>query len=244
MKKKIINPKLLFTVLIAAGLTFSAVSCKKDSANTAATTVTEADAAELTTGAITPETGGMTAQLSSSTSIEKTVALSCGVSRDSTIIKSSATGASPSYSYNLSWNYMLTCNGIAPSQLTFNFTGTGSYDGPRLSSNDNSQGAFTLTGLPATSSQYLFSSTYTRTGSTTSKIARQYTFTSNIKITSTNIAVDKITQQIVSGTAIVTIAATSSSGKTFNFKGTVTFLGGKKATIVLNSGVTYNIQWS
>jgi len=76
MKKKIINTKLLFTVLIAAGLTFSAASCKKDSTGTSAETVTEADAAELTTDAITPETGGMTAQLSSSTTIEKTVALS------------------------------------------------------------------------------------------------------------------------------------------------------------------------
>ena len=244
MKKKIINTKLLFTVLIAAGLTFSAASCKKDSTGTSAETVTEADAAELTTDAITPETGGMTAQLSSSTTIEKTVALSCGVSKDSTIIKSSAAGASPSYSYNLNWNYMLTCNGIIPSQLAFNFTGSGSYDGVRLSSKDNSQGSFTLTGLPPTSSQYLFSSTYTRAGTTTSKIARQYTFTSNIKITSSNIAVDKTTQQIVSGTAAVTIAATSTSGKTFNFNGTVTFLGNKKATIVLNSGVTYNIQWS
>jgi len=139
---------------------------------------------------------------------------------------------------------MLTCNGIIPSQLAFNFTGSGSYDGVRLSSKDNSQGSFTLTGLPPTSSQYLFSSTYTRAGTTTSKIARQYTFTSNIKITSSNIAVDKTTQQIVSGTAAVTIAATSTSGKTFNFNGTVTFLGNKKATIVLNSGVTYNIQWS
>jgi hypothetical protein len=42
----------------------------------------------------------------------------------------------------------------------------------------------------------------------------------------------------------VTIASTSTSGKTFNFNGTVTFLGNKKATVILNSGVTYNIQWS
>ncbi|MCR8556281.1 hypothetical protein KXD93_01425 [Mucilaginibacter sp. BJC16-A38] len=244
MKNMFITSKTLFAVLIAAGLTFSATSCKKDSSTSTTDTVTEADAAELTTDAVSPETGGMTAQLSSSVTIEKTVALSCGVQKDSTIIKSSATGASPIYNYNLSWNYILTCNGLIPSQLAFNFSGTGSYDGPRLSSTDKSNGSFTLTGLQAASSQYLFSSTYSRTGTTVSKIARQYTFTSDIKITSSNIAIDKVTQQIVSGTGTVVIKATSSSGKTFNFTGTLTFLGGKKATVVLNSGATYTIQWS
>lgn len=240
-----ITPKTLCAALIAVGITFSITSCKKDSANTTTTaTVTEADAAELTTDAVSSSTGGMTAQLSSSVTIEKTVALSCGVQKDSTIIKASASGVSPSYNYNLSWNYMLTCNGLVPSQLAFNFTGTGSYDSPRLSSNDKSEGSFTLTGLQPAASQYLFTSTYSRTGSTTSKIAKQYTFTSNIKITSANIAIDKVTQQIVSGTATVTITATSTSGKNFNFNGTVTFLGSKKATVVLNSGATYTIQWS
>ena len=242
MKTNQIIPKIICVTLIATGITFGTSSCKKDSTSTA--TVTEADAAELTTDAISPETGGMTAQLSSSVTIEKTVTLSCGVQKDSTITKSSTTGASPSYSYNLSWNYLLTCNGVIPNQLAFNFTGTGNYDGPRLSSNDKSDGSFTLTGLPATSSQYVFASTYTRTGTTTSKIARQYTFTSNIKITSSNIIVDKATQQILSGTASVVITAISSSGKTFNFNGTITFLGGKKASVVLNSGTTYTIQWS
>lgn len=243
MKIKFIKSNIVFAAFIATALMLNASSCKKDSANTTDATVTEADAAELTTAAVSPETGGMTAQLSSSITINNTVTLSCGVTKDSTIVKSSAAGASPSYSYNLNWNYLLTCNGIFPSQLAFNFSGTGVYDGPRISSNDKSAGSFVLTGLQGSASQYSFTSTYTRTGTTTSKIARQYTFTSNIKITSSNIVVNKSTQQIVSGTAAVTITATSTSGKTFNFNGTITFLGGQKASVVLNSGTAYTIQW-
>jgi len=246
MKHKMNILKIALLAGIAAGLTFGASSCHKDSSTTPSTTttVTEADAAELTTDAVAPSSGGMVAQLNTSVSINTSVPLSCGVAKDSTIAKSSATGATPTYSYNLSWNYLLNCNGIIPSTLTFNFTGNASYDGLSMSSNDKSTGQFILSGLQPASSQYVFNTTYNRAGNTASKIARQYTFTSNLTIKSTNIAVDKSSLQILSGSATVSITATSSSGKTFTFNGTITFLGGKKATLVLNSGVSYPISWS
>jgi hypothetical protein len=55
--------------------------------------------------------------------------------------------------------------------------------------------------------------------------------------------VDKTTLKIVSGSAAVKVTGSSSSGKSFSFAGTLTFLGSNKATLVLNSGASYAIQW-
>jgi hypothetical protein len=241
MKNNIYIPKILLAAVVTAGLAINLSSCKKDASTT---TVTEADAAQLSTNAVAPSSGGMVDQLNRSVTTYNTSTFSCAVVKDSSYTIASAAGATPAFSYNLMWNYNLACSGATPSQLTFNFTGTGSYDGPLMSSSDNSKGGFVMTGFGATPTQYIFNTTYTRTGTTTSKIARQYTFSSVITITGTNIAVDKTTQEIASGTAAVTIQATSSSGKSFNFSGTITFLGNKTANLVLNSGKTYVIQWS
>jgi hypothetical protein len=238
---------IICAALITAGVIAGISSCKKgSSANSTSTTdsFTEADAAELSTDALVPSTGGMVTSVSNSTGIYQAAALSCGVEKDSTIVKASAPGLSPSYDYNLSWNYTLTCKGLVPNQLTFNFTGSGDYDGPRMSSSDKSTGGFVLKGLGVTAGQYILNTTYTRVGTTTSKILNKNTFASTITITSTNILIDKISQEITSGSATITIKVVSTSGRIFNFNGTVTFLGNKTATIVLNSGTSYNIQWS
>ncbi|BAU54695.1 hypothetical protein [Mucilaginibacter gotjawali] len=244
MKIKFNTSKILLVTVVTAGIAFMVTSCHKDASTTSTNaTVTEADAVQLTTDAVSPSTGGMVLQLNSSVNTYATVNFSCGVQKDSSYVIASSTGASPSYNYSFQWNDMLTCNGTAPSQLTFNFTGTGSYTGPLMSSTDNSTGGFVLTGLGA-GSQYLFNTTYSRTGTTTSKVLRQLTFHSVITITGTDIAIDKTTKMIASGTAAVSISATSTSGSTFTFNGKITFRGNKKANLVLNSGVTYVIQWN
>ncbi|MDR3695110.1 hypothetical protein [Mucilaginibacter sp.] len=245
MKIKFNTSKILVVTVVTAGIAFMVSSCHKDASTTSTNaTVTEADAVQLTTDAVSPSTGGMILQLNGSVNTYATVSFSCGVQKDSSYVIASSTGASPSYNYSFQWNDMLTCNGTVPSQLTFNFTGTGSYNGSLMSSSDNSTGGFVLTGLGVNASQYLFNTTYSRTGTTTSKVLRQLTFHSVITIAGTDIAVDKTTKIIASGTAAVSIAATSTSGSTFTFNGKITFLGNKKANLVLNSGATYVIQWN
>jgi hypothetical protein len=258
--------KIICAALIAAGLTFNVSSCTKDS-TAAGTTVTEADAAQFTSDAVSPSSGGVADQLNSSItlynggstnsvsngsstasvsnnggSITRASKLSCGIKKDSTIVRSSAAGAVPSFNYSFAWDYTLACDGLTPSDVTFNFAGSGTYSGPLMSANHTSTGQLVLSGF-GTSSTYLLTVNYTRNGTATSKIGKQYTFTSTLTIQSSNIAINKTTNEIVSGTATVTIAATSTSGKTFNFNGTINFLGGQKASLVLNSGATYSIQW-
>jgi hypothetical protein len=237
--------------LIAGGLVamigFSA--CHKDNGNNATgpnATVTEADAAELTSDAVTPATGGFDAQAKVSVSIYITASakFTCGEKKDTTISYSSPTDFIPNYSYVLTWNYQLDCNSGIPSQFAFSFSGASKYNGVLMSSSDNSSGSFAISDPGATSSTYTFGSTYERSGKQTSKVGYQKTFSSDLKMSSTNIQISKSTEEIVSGTASITITGTASNGNSFSFSGTITFLGNKKATLVLNSGTTYNIAWS
>jgi hypothetical protein len=234
--------KVLLTVVILSAIGISA--CKKDANTTTSNTVTEADAAQLSSDAVVPSTGGMVAQTNTSLSLYTSSTLSCGDKKDTTIAKSSVLGVTPSYNYSLAWTYMLNCNGSIPNEFNFGFSGNSSYDGTLMSLTGSSTGTFVLSGLGLSSSDYVLNTYYTRAGSTTSKIANQNTFTSNVVIQSTNITVLKSTDEIVSGTATIAITATSTSGKSFKFNGTINFLGNKQATVVLNSGTSYPIQWN
>ena len=155
-----------------------------------------------------------------------------------------AAGAAITYSYAYSSNRLLTCNVGVPSTFQFNFTGKNSYSAAYISSDDSAQGNFNVTGLNPGATQYVFNASYIRNGSETSKVRNQYTFTSNINIQSTDLTIDKSTQQIVSGTATVSISGAASNGKSFSYSGTITFSGGKQALLVLGNGNTYTITWS
>jgi hypothetical protein len=242
MKNKLTIAKIVLTIIAAAALTINISSCHQDKFPVIIP-VTETVAAQLATDAVIPGTGGMLTQVYGSTAIYKAVKLSCGVQKDSTIIVTSAAGASPSFNYNLASNYTLTCAGAAPSQVAFFYTGNLSYSGPLMSSVDKSAAGFILTGLGTSSTQYTFSSNYSRNGTTTSKIGQQNTFTSIIAIQSNGIIVDKTAGEIVSGTATISIKTTSSAGTIYTFNGTITFLGNRMANLVLTSGTVYPLSW-
>src|ERR1700744_1388620 len=228
--------------VIAGGLValvgFSACNKDNSSNNSSGTkaTVTEADAAELTSDAVSPATGGFDAQAKISVSIyvKYSTKFSCGEKKDSTITYSSPTNFIPNYAYTLSWNYELDCVSGVPSQFAFGFTGASKYNGVLMSSSDNSTGSFTISNPGPTSGTYTFGSSYERSGKQTSKVGYQKSFSSDLKITSTNIKIDKVTQEIVSGTGTISITGISSNGNSFSFSGTITFLGNNKATLVLN----------
>jgi hypothetical protein len=218
-------------------------SCNKDAstATPATTTVTEAEAAEAVTDAVVPQSSGLTAQVSDATVMASSSFYTCGLAYDSAITRSSVAGASTTYSLNLAWNWKLSC--ANPASFAASFKGSSTYTATRMSSSDSSNGSFTITGIEPSNTAYTFNSSYTRQGSQQSKIGNKNSFTSTITVNSSNIQVNKTTQQIVSGTATVSISGASSSGKSFSFNGTITFNGGKTATLVISGGGTYTITW-
>lgn len=247
MKKK--TTSILLTACAAAVISFGLWSCSKDHSSGSSVTLTEANAAQVTTDAVSPATGGLVTEITSASTLYTTVsvngvrrpvtdAITCGTVKDTTITYVS-TGI-PSFNYKLGWQYSLSC-AVPNSSLSLNFTGTGTYSGLVLGSQFNSTGAFKLTGLD--SAEYTYNSTFSRSGVIFAKTGSQSSYTHNLTITSSNIKYNPTTQQIVSGTAKVSIQLANSAGSTFTYGGTITFLGSQTAKLVLNSGTVYNIVW-
>lgn len=232
-------------IAITLFLAMSATSCKKESSSST-DSVSEEEAAEAISQSVSTESSGMSQQSADAVIVANAelVFLPCGIEIDSTVTGASLPGASITYTYNLSWSWILSCSELGiPQKINFNITGSSSYDAPRMSSNDNSTASFELTNLTPGTTEYDMIASYQRNGTQQSKVFNKNTFTSTTIITSTNLKVDKITQLITSGTAAVSISGASSSGRTFSYTGTIAFLGNKKGTLTMASGNTYNISW-
>ena len=231
------------TFFALAVLTLAGVSaCKKDATTTSSPTVTEADAVQMTTDAVTSSTGGMTAQTTTSVTLYAAEApvLTCGTTKDTTITGASVAGTPYTFAYSLNWNYLLNCN---TQEFTLNYTGSSSYSGLLTSTNGSCVGTDVLTGIAPTAANYALTGSFERKGSATSKVGQQKSFTSDLKIATTNALVNKTTMEIISGTASVTLTGATSGGRSFSFGGTLTFLGNKTGKLVLNSGNSYSISW-
>ena len=242
MKTKFTTPKLIVTALFLA---ITAISCNKGSNVQTSDTVTETDAAQVTTDAVMPNTGGVSNQSSTTAALYTALPPACGIMKDSTLTYASLAGATPVYAFTFTWMFQTVCSGAPiPSTVSANysFTGKGSYAGTYITASHTGNGQFVLTNF-ADSANYSLNGTYVRTGSFASRFVHPHSFTSVITINATNVYVSKLTKEINGGSGTVTVAATSASGKNYNFAGKITFLGSKKATLVLNSGVSYPIQW-
>lgn len=230
------------TIFAIAILTLAGVTaCKKDASTTSAT-VTEADAAQMTSDAVSSSTGGMSAQTTSSTTLYASTTTStegCGANKDTTIA-ATYTGGGYSFSYSLSWQYFVDCNTHV---ATLSYSGNSSYSGLLTTISGSSIGEDVLTGIASSSTTYGLSGSFERKGNATSKVGQLKSFTSDLKISTSNATVDKTTDEITGGTASITLTGATSGGKSFSFGGTLTFLGGKKGTLVLNSGTSYNLTW-
>jgi hypothetical protein len=243
------NKTVLFFVFLLIALMTTTFSCKKSNASSGSSaidTVTTEDAAYAVMDAVSPESAGMVAQTQTIVVIINSNDLACGEEKDTSIRNQSTSGAAITYSYAYSSSRLLTCNDGLPSSFQFDFSGKNSYSAAYIASNDSASGQFAVTGLEAGASQYVFNTSYIRHGSETSKVRNQLTFTSTIDIQSNNLTVDKSIQQIVSGTAAVSISgeASNGNGRSFSYTGTITFLGNNKATLVLGNGSSYSIAWS
>lgn len=242
MKKSTIAATLIGISLFLA---MSVTSCKKESSSST-DAVSEEEAAEAIAQSVSTESSGMSQQSADAVIVANAelVFLPCGIEIDSTVTGASVPGAAITYAYNLSWSWVLSCSGLGiPEKINFDITGSSSYDAPRMSSNDNSTASFELTSLTPATAEYDMTANYQRNGTQQSKVFNKNSFTSTTIITSSNLKVDKITQIITSGTAAVSISGASSSGRTFSYTGTITFLGNKKGTLTMASGNTYNISW-
>jgi hypothetical protein len=245
MKKTILSRALKTTATIFCGILImsTSYSCKKDASSSTATTdtVSETEASQAITQAVVPTSGGMAEQTANAAIVANDqIAYPCSQSFDSSILLTNTAGASITYSADLEWNWILNCSAA---NFTFAFKGHTTYSAPLMSSNDSTTAWFIITGLQESSTAYVLNSNYVRNGSQQSNIGNRNSFTSLITITSSNINIDKISEQIISGTATVSISGASTSGRSFSFSGNINFLGNQAATLTMASGNVYQINW-
>lgn len=224
-------------ILLVVSLS-SVSSCKKE---TAETHVSEEVAAEIITNAVSSERGGFVSQVDNSISIANRHSLSssCGQQKDTTLAVNYS-GLAVSYAYNLNWKWNLICTSNVPSKFTYNYTGTSNYDGITMLSNDIVNSALEVSGLQHSASNYVVTKQVIREGKFQSKHRTQSMYTSKVKMTTTNLTVEKSTHKIKSGKIHTKLNVNNSSSA---YHGDITFHGNNTATLVLSSGKTYTIRW-
>ena len=203
--------------------------------------MTEEEAAEVVSLSVSGNTSGLATQTAEIAARANAYGNVCGYSKDSTLTTVNTAG-SYTWNYTFKWQWSVLCTGAVPNSMNASYSMKGVYNAPGMSSSDSAIANLAVTNL-VTGSQYTFNGTYTRDGSQVSKIRNKNSFTSKVILVLTNVKVNKTTGRIEAGTANVSIAGATTGGNSFNYGGTVTFVGNQSATISLNNGAVYNVSW-
>lgn len=239
MRAKSILQTLVFTTLI------SLTACRDEVVNKQYSTQ---EAAETIGASLAESYAGLTAVLASSAD-GSTIAVensggrvaACGYSDSETITKTNKAGSSVTYNFNFQYSYELTCTLDNPLKVEVDVTYAGQYSGSKLASTQSGTGNFNFSALDKDLTEFKVLGTYKQTGSFESKVGEKTTANSAIDITLADIMINKATKQVTSGSASITLTGTALGKEPFSMTATVTFLGNKAGSIVLN-GETYNVN--
>lgn len=233
-------------VLVAAGISMTIPACKKDDAATPS--VSQEDAVDVVTRALSSEGGGLMLQTNTAVSIANgyggarqgaKISEECGIEHDNAVNIST-----DAFTYALKWSWKLTCTAEQePQSVSLSFGGRVRYETPKLAVNDSSVATFKVAGLESDSSMLVFNQTFNRSGRlsfVTDSAARSYTTLLNY--VATDVKVKKATGKIVSGTAAVTISGVTLTGKTFNYVGTITYNGDNTGTFKIKGGGSFVLK--
>lgn len=223
----IFNLILLVSILIII-LTFT--MCKSNS-GTPNYPVTEEDAAVVISNAILPQYGGLLAHINDGNRFyQKTF---CGIAKDSLVTWANQSTSSPlTYKSSLQWHYQINC---ADSVLSGTYSGSINYNGSHFSADNTCTGILSCS--PQPNQTHKVGLTLNIEGTDAKKEVGANKLTTNINLKSTDILLSSATGQVVSGQIQVSIHISY-----YNYAGTFKFLGNRQATLVLNSGVAYNLS--
>lgn len=246
----------ILLMFVAAGISMAIPACKKDESTAPAVSQEEASTM-VNQSLFSTEGNGLMFQTDNAVSVAgnydgarqgaKITSEDCGVKKENSFILKSEPGTSGlSYSYNILWNWTLTCSTESePMSFAMATTANISYSTEKLSVVDSSVAAFTVSGLQADSAYLLINQTYNHIGSLTITSGDSTsTFHNIISYKSTDVKVSKETRAIVSGTAEVTISGTNAKGQAFSYSGTITYQGSYKAIFTIKGGSSFNLTWT
>ncbi|TND08214.1 MAG: hypothetical protein FD123_2469 [Bacteroidetes bacterium] len=235
MKTRIYTTALFAVLLVTVVLG----GCRRDEEEE--TPVTTDDAADVVTYALQDGSGGCAAQTSEAASyasdegLRTTQSIQCGVPFDTTV--SFTYSGNVTASYSLQWHLLLNCDSLnIPQSLNFSSPYNGNYNGPLMQSSNSGNLSWTITGLGTGNTvPYTFNGSFTRTGSHTSKVRNQSTFSSDLQVTVTSLTVDKTTEHITGGNGSLSLTCQSSTGTSYSFSGTIVFNSNGTATLTINN---------
>ena len=246
--------KTTFKLSLVILLMLGAFSCKKDSNNSASSSVTTDQVADIAAGSLAENSEGLAsvtddiavnAQAVSSTSnltINSTQAPSsvhqeCGTTLTDSVTRS-LTIDSVTLDYFFKYTHTLNCNSSSqPDNIANALTYHGDFNGPRLTSTNSGTATVTIAGLTQGATNFVVNGEYKRAGSFQSKVGNKASGNSSVDITVTNLTITKSTRKIASGNGTISITGTGPKGVTFSYTGTIVFNGDGTATLTINSTV-------
>jgi hypothetical protein len=234
---------LFMLLLLGAAACNKSVSTKPNTTVTGS--VTTDDAADMVAGSLSSNSNGIASVAADATlnaSVMYDLHLKCGTVRSDTISRQGGSGTPFSFSYKLTYNFMVDCNSSSqPDSLSSNLTYSGSYSGPNLSSSNSGSSIFGVGGLLPTDTAFVINGEYKRAGSFNSKADTADHGNSNVDITVSGLKLKKPGRMIESGTATFNITGTGPHKGSFSFSGTIVFNADGTATVTVN-GTIYTIN--
>jgi hypothetical protein len=239
-------------VCMAAGIAVTIPACKKDDNQAIENTaVTEGQAVNVVSTAMVDANGGLVSQINhaafmaigmSETREGAKLSDWCGLSlSDTTSGSGSASGQS--YNYLIGIKYEVVCINRVPSNINFDFASQLGYSNAEASGQDSAVAVMKITGIADKDTALVFNTKYDRAGKLTSKTSKFSSFDHTLSYASSNITVSKTAREIVSGSATLTISGKDENGNTYSYAGTITFKGGKKATLAITGGASHELTW-
>ncbi len=247
--------KTTFKLSLVMLLMLGAFSCKKDSNSSSKSSVTTDQVADIAAGSLAANSEGFAsvtddiaanAQGVSSTgkvNINSTglatssVHQECGTTLTDSVTRS-LTIDSVSLNYFFKYSHTLNCNtSNQPDNFANALTFHGSFDGPRLSSNDSGSATVTIAGLTQNATNFVVNGEYKRDGSFQLKIGNKASGNSHVDLTVANVKLSKPGRKIVSGTGTIAVNGTGPKGGTFSYSGVIVFNGDGTATLTISDAV-------
>lgn len=215
--------------------------CEGDNSVDSSGGLTESDAALIVASSFGAGTStyGLTGQIEDAASLATggslgKAGLFTAALKETTITRQKTSGV---YTYNYTFHFAY---GLVDASFDFLYAMKGTYATPRMSSSDSANAVLHFTNLQA--NPIALNGTYLRLGSQTFKIGDTKQLTTTIQGTLTNITIDRNSKRVTGGTVVLAVTAERDDGSTITLNGTLTFLGNREATLVIN-GKSFSLNF-
>lgn len=234
---KLALPAVALVLLLPLG-------CKDDAAGPQTIQLAGMEVAETIGAALADSTGGITARLGDLAGIVGGGSLGApasGTQHPSVVGDTIRFEITRQRSGLYSYNYVIRFwYAFQLTSIDFGYEMRGTYDTPRLASDDTAHAEWHATDLLA--EEITVNGTYERYGKEQWK-ARGTSWQTELDITLQNVTVSKTTGLITGGTATVALKVEGENGASASYVATITFLGNRRASVLLG-GVQYLIDLS